>query len=381
MLSKGVDSEGCDFLTSFNSKSILLLNNIPISYRNALFSAVQKQHERTKALFLTTAEQVRHGVDLSLMDALDFDVLKPLIQIRARWTTTSDFLVGWIPIKYIRGADIVVGFGYNYMPILIGVAVAKILGKKTVLFCETTMAEARRSWLRDAAKRNIVRRLYDGYIVPGAASREYLESLGAPARQIGIAVNAVPPLPSSNARRLKRGSGNPEATENSLKIGLVGRLAPEKEFQWAIKSLFAVPAFEFHVAGDGPCRAALSELAATGRVVLYGHLDPADLARFYSNIDILVLPSRYEPWGFVANEAIANGCPVVLSDRVGCRKEITPAAGVVFEYGNSKGLLSAVMTVSENLPEYSLGAERVAATLTPGRQASALLIHLEGLFG
>ena len=51
---------------------------------------------------------------------------------------------------------------------------------------------------------------------------------------------------------------------------------------------------------------------------LYGEAKVKALHRF----DVLVLPSAYEPWGLVVNEALEAGVPVIVSDRVGARKDL-----------------------------------------------------------
>ena len=38
--------------------------------------------------------------------------------------------------------------------------------------------------------------------------------------------------------------------------------------------------------------------------------------------DIFVVPSRFEPWGLVVNEAMAAGLPVVVSERAGCAPDL-----------------------------------------------------------
>lgn|GEM_PF-6412508 len=47
--------------------------------------------------------------------------------------------------------------------------------------------------------------------------------------------------------------------------------------------------------------------------------DDTSMRRFYSSLDVFVLPSRQEAWGLPALEAMACGASVVLVDNVGCR--------------------------------------------------------------
>jgi glycosyltransferase involved in cell wall biosynthesis len=69
------------------------------------------------------------------------------------------------------------------------------------------------------------------------------------------------------------------------------------------------------VIGDGPLRSALQErLQRAGLSTRFdGYLQQADLAEAYSSAKLLLFPSRGDPWGLVANEAILCGTPVVAS--------------------------------------------------------------------
>ena len=43
---------------------------------------------------------------------------------------------------------------------------------------------------------------------------------------------------------------------------------------------------------------------------------------FYTIADVFVLPSTFEPWGLVINEAMNFNLPVVVSDKVGCASDL-----------------------------------------------------------
>ena len=65
-----------------------------------------------------------------------------------------------------------------------------------------------------------------------------------------------------------------------------------------------------------------------------------ELAEYYCLADVFVLPSKFEPWGLVVNEALACYTPVIASDKVGAvddliQKDIN---GDVFESGNIQQL-------------------------------------------
>jgi glycosyltransferase involved in cell wall biosynthesis len=72
--------------------------------------------------------------------------------------------------------------------------------------------------------------------------------------------------------------------------------------------------------GEGPLRALAEEEG--DRVRVLGRLPRAELPALYAAADTLVLPSLRtatftEPWGFVVNEAMHQGTPILASDAVG----------------------------------------------------------------
>ena len=72
---------------------------------------------------------------------------------------------------------------------------------------------------------------------------------------------------------------------------------------------------ELHIAGTGPLQSQLKQQAAalgiSSSVIFHGCVQ--DMAGFYANIDLLVVPSVREPFGMVIVEAAAHGCPAVAA--------------------------------------------------------------------
>lgn len=65
-----------------------------------------------------------------------------------------------------------------------------------------------------------------------------------------------------------------------------------------------------------------------------------ELAEYYCLADVFVLPSNFEPWGLVVNEALACFTPVIASDKVGAVDDLIQNGvnGDVFESGNTQEL-------------------------------------------
>lgn len=89
------------------------------------------------------------------------------------------------------------------------------------------------------------------------------------------------------------------------------------------------PAWHGLVAGDGPDREVLEQLATelglSDRVHFVGLVDP--ISPVYHAADVLAITSRYEPFGLIAVEALASGLPVVGFECRGGVVEILAGAG------------------------------------------------------
>ena len=75
-------------------------------------------------------------------------------------------------------------------------------------------------------------------------------------------------------------------------------------------------------------------------VIIAGFKTPEEVYKYYTVSDIFVLPSSYEPWGFVINEAMCFGLPIVAADGVAAAYDLVHHRenGFIFESKNSKQL-------------------------------------------
>ena len=129
---------------------------------------------------------------------------------------------------------------------------------------------------------------------------------------------------------------------------LVGRLVYEKGFQLALDALPAViervGGVRFLVAGSGTheheLRAQAKLLGLDAHGSFLGWIGDDALHSLYRIADLCVVPSIYEPFGLVALEAMASGCPCIVADTGGLR-EVVPAGervGLRFNGGDAAHL-------------------------------------------
>lgn len=85
------------------------------------------------------------------------------------------------------------------------------------------------------------------------------------------------------------------------------------------------PEWDLVITGDGPLKEALQARVPgrlRQRVKWTGFVQFEETVACYHACDVLVLPSEYEPWALVINEAVAAGLAVVSSDVVGAAAEL-----------------------------------------------------------
>ncbi len=134
-------------------------------------------------------------------------------------------------------------------------------------------------------------------------------------------------------------------------IGFVGRLTRQKGVDVLLHAFAQVekghPSARLILAGDGPDRPALMRLAQSlelRRAMFLGWRD--DAADIMADVDLLVVPSRWEGFGLVALEAMALGKPIVAS-RVSALPEIIvpEETGLLVSPGDPVELAGSIRTL------------------------------------
>jgi glycogen(starch) synthase len=179
-------------------------------------------------------------------------------------------------------------------------------------------------------------------------------------RRIAVIPNGVDPndlRPTGDLQALRRDFAAP----HEKLVLLVGRLVYEKGFQLALDALPGVidrvENVRFLVAGSGTHEAELKaqaeRLGLSGHGTFLGWIGDDVLHSLYRIADLCVVPSIYEPFGLVALEAMASGCPCIVADTGGLR-EVVPVGervGLRFNGGDAEhlGVMIERLLVDEQL--------------------------------
>jgi glycosyltransferase involved in cell wall biosynthesis len=134
--------------------------------------------------------------------------------------------------------------------------------------------------------------------------------------------------------------------ENATVVLFCAKLQPWKRPQDLLRAFAQVSGPNTHLvfAGDGALRSTLESEAKTlgvdSRVLFLGFANQSVLPEVYTASDLFVLPSEYEPFGLVVNEAMLCQRPVIVSDRVGARFDLVREGetGYIFPCGDVDAL-------------------------------------------
>lgn len=118
----------------------------------------------------------------------------------------------------------------------------------------------------------------------------------------------------------------------------VGRIAPEKNLELAVRSFRAIqasdPQARFVLVGDGPLRESLAERHPD--FIFTGTLGGDALAEHYASADLFLFPSLTDTFGNVVMEAMASGLTVVAFDSGAAAEHIRSFYnGVVAPFGDA----------------------------------------------
>jgi glycogen(starch) synthase len=166
-------------------------------------------------------------------------------------------------------------------------------------------------------------------------------------RRIAVIPNGIDPSelrPAADLQSLRRKFAAP----HEKLVLFVGRLVYEKGFQLALDALPSVlegvEDVRFLVAGSGTHEAELKaqaeRLGLSEHGSFLGWIGDDVLHSLYRIADLCVVPSIYEPFGLVALEAMASGCPCIVADTGGLR-EVVPVGervGLRFNGGDAEHL-------------------------------------------
>ncbi len=137
------------------------------------------------------------------------------------------------------------------------------------------------------------------------------------------------------------------------------------------------------LAGSGEERESLEALHAQlglRRTYFLGHQQQADLRKLYNMADLFAMPSRREPFGLVALEAMACGLPVVATNQGGLPEFVTVEAGTLVDVDDDAALAEAVVAELERNAKDPARKKSIAESTFERYAQSKFVVRLEALY-
>ncbi len=257
-----------------------------------------------------------------------------------------------------KDCDLLILSGYGSLTCQLAARVGALRGIPIVLWVRSFNVEgsARSGFfggMVEAWQRRNIRKA-TAYVVPGEKSRFFLEGFGVDSDRIRLVGNPVD-------RALYGRDVSPEqlafSTEKTVVL-FVGRLIPNKGIEALLSAFQAIGDRDLQlvIVGEGPLQKRVMEAKeADGRIDYRTSVPHDELPFYYHAADLFVLPSTYEPWGLVINEAMHAGLPIITTSNVGAAGDIVRdgSNGYVIAPGDSVAISEKILELHRD-PEKRL---------------------------
>jgi glycogen(starch) synthase len=287
------------------------------------------------------AEEVRHGVHVHRVTEPPFprDVEQFL-----HWVKRMNDDLAQLGSELTRQLDFELVHSHDWLVADGAESVARMAGLPWLVTVHATEYGRHQGWVRQhpqskihAAERRMSRGANHVITCSDYMAGHVSQVFKVPAERITAIPNGIDPAdlvaaPASELAALRARFAEPD----QQLVLMVGRLVYEKGFHIALDALAPIvrgrSRVRFVVAGTGTAESELKAQAKQLRIgrrgSFIGWVGDDLLHSLYRVADICIVPSIYEPFGLVALEAMASGCPCVVADTGGLR-EVVPADGTV----------------------------------------------------
>jgi glycosyltransferase involved in cell wall biosynthesis len=164
--------------------------------------------------------------------------------------------------------------------------------------------------------------------------------------------------------------------KQSIEVIFCGQIIHRKGLDLLLEAMYPLferyPGLSLTIIGSGEMLPAfLKAVVAHGaseRIEFEGTIPPTDIPPRLAVADVLVLPSRWDGWGVVVNEAFSVGVPVIVSDSCGAADLVENGSnGYIFRNGDVEDLRARLSNLLERRHEWPHLRANSAAT---GRRIS-----------
>jgi glycosyltransferase involved in cell wall biosynthesis len=232
--------------------------------------------------------------------------------------------------------DALLLFGYKWASHLRAVAWARLNGVPIVFRGDSNLIGRSSPRLRLRLPLRVLFAQFAFFLYVGLANRDYFRMFGAPDRKLVFAPHSVNSalFDRDNPSFLGQAAGLRAALGLGSKTRVVlfaGKLVPGKQPMELLRAFLRARPVDAALifVGEGPEKDRLQEhalesagAAQGNRIHFLPFANQSEMPSRYLLADIFVLPSLGETWGLSVNEAMHMGVPCIVSDRVGCQRDL-----------------------------------------------------------
>ncbi len=323
---------------------ILFITNLPSPYRVDFFNELGKSVELTVLYERKTAsdrdEKWKGTSAVTFTEKYSND--KPV---------GADKSIGFGLIKEIRKQtfDHLILAGYNSPSMMLAISYCKL--KKIPYFIESDGGFNKKDKFPKSILKKFLIKKAAGHFTTCEEYKNYLTSLGVDEKKIykypftsmreDDIETVVPSREEKLALREKLGM-----TEEKIVLS-IGQFIYRKGFDVLMQSATELPKDTgIYIVGGVPTEEyiILKEKLGLDNVYFVGFKTKSELEEYYKAADLFVLPTREDIWGLVINEAMANGLPVITTDRCIAGLELVrnDENGYIVPVGDTKQLAEKI---------------------------------------
>jgi len=351
---------------------VAFLLSHPIQYFSPLFREMAKHPQIDFRVYYCSDESVKGMKDIGFGTDVKWDI--PLLEgynykFLKNYSPKPSIFAGFFGlinpaiINELRKEkyDALIVHGWNYLTHILAILSAKLYGIKILVRGENPLnQEFRKPYYKILLKKIILKnflfRIIDSFLYMGHENKMFYKFYGVLEDKLFFVPYAV-----ENERFVKSYEGlvkNKGELKNKIGIShdkvvilFSGKLIDKKrplDLLMTYERLQSEDKGLIYV-GDGYLRSSLEKYARNKNlkdVHFLGFKNQTELPKYYVASDIFVLPSSVgETWGLVVNEAMCFHLPVIVSDMVGCAKDLVKHGenGFIFKVGDINELTECIL--------------------------------------
>lgn len=336
---------------------VLYLTNLTVPYRMKFFNELGKKCDLTVIVERNSATN-RDDVWLSSVRAENFQLIQ-LNGIKIGEESSFCYKI----YKYLKeDYDMIVIGGYSTLTAMFAIMYLKLYHKSFVLNADGGLINHNENRLVKFIKTFFISSA-SNWLTTSSEAVEYLCHYGAIKKNIYIY-----PFSSIEESEITFISKNEKKVykkelsvdENKLMILNVGQIIHRKGIDILIQSFFNLneTKFDLYIVGGKPTEE-LSLIINDKNLNNVHFIEFADknlLSKYYKAADLFVIPSRFDVWGLVVNEALAYSLPIISSDKVGAATTILDKK-YIFESENVDDLSRLLKKILSNRTELELASK------------------------